>query len=252
MNNIGIAQSGLLTAQWGLDTQAQNISNAGTSGYADAHASVLNQAPNKARPANTVLSHTLLRPGLVVGTGAAVGPTSVTFSQATAVTHVPSNVAIQGQGFFVVTSPNGHTAYTRAGAFTRNAHGTLELPDGSVSNPPIKIPPNTSYTIAPDGAVTSANGKTVFGHLKLATFTNPSGLTSVGGGLFQPSADSGGPVLTTPGQKGTGLLQSGALNASGVSMVRSLTDMIQAQSVYLANTDSLKTDQAVLRATDTL
>jgi flagellar hook protein FlgE len=65
-----------------------------------------------------------------VGLGVRPGAISPVFSQgAIENSSEPSNVAIQGNGFFVVRGTNGNV-YTRAGNFQFNADGKLVTPDG--------------------------------------------------------------------------------------------------------------------------
>jgi len=67
-----------------------------------------------------------------VGLGVVTGSISPVFSQgAIENTREATNVAIQGNGFFVVSDPNGDgLSYTRAGNFSLNSEGTLVTPDG--------------------------------------------------------------------------------------------------------------------------
>src|SRR5437899_1881625 len=65
-----------------------------------------------------------------VGLGVGVGSISPVFSQGSIEkTSEATNVAIQGNGFFVVAGPSGRS-YTRAGGFTFNSEGALVSPDG--------------------------------------------------------------------------------------------------------------------------
>ena len=65
-----------------------------------------------------------------VGLGVTTGSISPVFSQgAIENTREATNVAIQGNGFFVVRGSSG-SAYTRAGNFTFNNEGKLVTPDG--------------------------------------------------------------------------------------------------------------------------
>ncbi len=65
-----------------------------------------------------------------VGLGVTTGSISPVFSQgAIENTREATNVAIQGNGFFVVRGRPA-TAYTRAGNFTFNSDGKLVTPDG--------------------------------------------------------------------------------------------------------------------------
>jgi flagellar hook protein FlgE len=66
-----------------------------------------------------------------VGLGVTTGSVSPIFSQGSIEnTKEPTNVAIQGNGFFVVRTAGGN-AYTRAGNFSFNADGKLVTPDGA-------------------------------------------------------------------------------------------------------------------------
>jgi flagellar basal-body rod protein FlgF len=68
----------------------------------------------------------------------------------------PLDVAVKGEGWIAVETPNGQEAYTRAGNLQIDANGQLQtttglnvLSDGG----PIAIPPDNSITISPDGTI---------------------------------------------------------------------------------------------------
>jgi flagellar hook protein FlgE len=66
-----------------------------------------------------------------VGLGVVTGSISPIFSQgAIENTREATNVAIQGNGFFVVRGTDGGLSYTRAGNFSLNSEGALVTPDG--------------------------------------------------------------------------------------------------------------------------
>ena len=66
-----------------------------------------------------------------VGLGVVTGSISPVFSQgAIENTREATNVAIQGNGFFVVRGERRQSAYTRAGNFSFNDDGELVTPDG--------------------------------------------------------------------------------------------------------------------------
>jgi len=67
-----------------------------------------------------------------IGLGVVTGSISPVFTQGNIENAAePTNVAIQGQGFFIVKDPNsGGDAYTRAGKFSFNEDGALVSPDG--------------------------------------------------------------------------------------------------------------------------
>ena len=83
------------------------------------------------------------------------------------------------------------------------------------------------------------------GQIAVANFTNPNGLAPVGDTSFVETFSAGAPTITTPGLSGTGLLQSGALEASNVEITQQLVRMIIAQRNFQANAQMIQTEDAV-------
>jgi flagellar hook protein FlgE len=82
------------------------------------------------------------------------------FSQGTIeATRIATNVAIQGNGFFLLDGPEG-PSYTRAGAFAFDANGTLVSPDGQKVQGYTVIDPATNRvdTTGPPTAITVPPG----------------------------------------------------------------------------------------------
>jgi len=104
------------------------------------------------------------------------------------------------------------------------------------------------YSIAKDGTISGryTNGQTrALGQVCLANFVDPQGLVAQGGNMFAESADSGAPVVGVPGSGTFGSLQSGALEQSTVDLTKELVNMIEAQRVYQANAETVKTQDQV-------
>ena len=100
------------------------------------------------------------------------------------------------------------------------------------------------FSIGTDGTVTGryTNGQTrAQGQIVLANFINPQGLVSLGNNEWAESADSGQPLVSSPGSGTLGLLQSGALEDSNVDLTAELVNMITAQRAYQANAQTIKT-----------
>ena len=102
-------------------------------------------------------------------------------------TNVPTDVAIEGDGFFEVQLPSGQMAYTRDGEFQFNALGQLVTKQGytvQTDSGPIQIDLKTPgpISIAPDGTV--SQGSNLLGKLALTTFNNPQLLTQIGNSYF--------------------------------------------------------------------
>ncbi|ARA94809.1 flagellar basal-body rod protein FlgF [Rhodothermaceae bacterium RA] len=134
----------------------------------------------------------------------------------------PLDVAIHGDGFFVVTDEaTGRTGYTRAGRFTLDADGVLRDAAGRLvegEGGPIEIPPDQSpIVISTDGEVRA--GDEVVGRLRVVTFADPMALTRAEGAVFL--ADEARPVdVPTPD------LRQGFVESSNVDVIREMTDMI--------------------------
>jgi flagellar hook protein FlgE len=112
-----------------------------------------------------------------------------------------------------------------------------------------------SYAIGTDGTLTGSfsNGTTLaLGRIAVANFSNPSGLIDQGGGAFVTTPNSGQAQIGTANTGGRGSLLGGQLEQSNVSLDKELTNLIQAQVAYDANTKPLSTEQQVLGALEQL
>lgn len=152
----------------------------------------------------------------------------------------PLDLAINGNGWFQITGPNGETLYTRAGSFSENATGQIVTNDGYTLTPPMVIPINAlNVTVSQSGIISvTLAGQTApqqIGQLTIANFANPGGLTPLGGNLFQQSEASGQPTAGVPGDPGFGTLSQGYLEASNVDAVQQITNLITAQRAYEMN-----------------
>ncbi len=226
------AATGMLAQQTSMDATANNLANVNTTGY------------KRGRTAFQDLLYTKLTPqeaaaqGSQVGVGVRVAGVQTQFEQgALQRTDQPLDVAIQGEGFFEVTRPDGTKGYTRAGNFTTNAQGKLTTVEGNAVSPGVTIPSNASdITITSAGVVNGTVGgkSTKLGQLGVVTFQNPYGLTSAGDNLYDVSAASGTPRASTPGQKGVGSITQGALEMSNVNSVDEMVGMVSTQRAYEA------------------
>ncbi|MCR4264804.1 flagellar hook protein FlgE [Nitratireductor sp. ZSWI3] len=77
--------------------------------------------------------------------------------------------------------------------------------------------------------------------IPIADVQSPDRLQVITGNVFSESADSGGVQLGFPGEGGMGKVVSGALESSNVDIAQELTDMIEAQRNYTANSKVFQT-----------
>jgi len=111
------------------------------------------------------------------------------------------------------------------------------------------------FTIGGDGIISGSfsNGRTLqLGQLALASFSNPSGLADQGGGAYDATVNSGQPLVGTAGTGGRGSLVAGALEMSNVDLGNELTNLIQAQEAYQANTKVITTTQQAIQALESI
>lgn len=95
-----------------------------------------------------------------------------------------------------------------------------------------------------DGAVVAVyeNGtQKVLYRIPLANVASPDRMTVVSGNIFLPSAESGDVRLGFPQGDGMGKIMSGTLEESNADIAQELTDMIEAQRSYTANSKVFQT-----------
>ncbi len=163
----------------------------------------------------------------------------------------PLDLAIEGEGFFQVQTPDGQVAYTRDGSFTVSDEGMLVTQGGYTVVPGIKVPGDAAeITISRTGIVTSrsADGTDTseVGRIEMARFANPTGMLAMGENLYQQTAASGEPVLGFAQEEGIGRLMQGALEASNVEIVQEMVDMITSMRAYEINSKAIQNSERMM------
>ncbi len=126
MSFFAVPLSGLNASQSALQSISSNLSNVDTDGYKDQNVTFSDIF------ADSGLANGARDP-IQTGGGVETASTTTNFTSVAATsTGIDSNMAINGNGFFVVQRTDGSTAYSRAGDFTANNAGQLVAPDGSL------------------------------------------------------------------------------------------------------------------------
>jgi flagellar hook protein FlgE len=142
--------------------------------------------------------------------------------------------------------PGGQTLALNLSGMTQLA-GAYNVSTANVNgNAPSSV---TGVTIGTDGTLSYqySNGQTVAGYqIPLANVPSPDNLTSVSGNALQANQASGQTTVGTAGTAGFGTIQSSSLENSTVDLATELTQMIQAQSSYEANSKVFQTGADLL------
>jgi flagellar hook protein FlgE len=271
--------SGLRVNQTALDVTGNNIANANTAGFKssqivfqDTLSQMLTGAGAPAQGAGRGGTNPMQ-----VGLGVQVGGINTNFGQGSAqMTNRPTDLMIQGDGFFVVERDGGQF-YTRAGAFNFDAAGNLVTVDGDKvqgwestdGTAPATTGPTTgfninraaaavnndgnllSYSIGADGTVTGVfdneDQPMILGRVAIANFVNPQGLEKSGDSLYRATANSGAVEIGAAGEGGNGTLLGGAVEMSNVDLAQEFTNLIIAQRGFQASSRVITTSDEVLQ-----
>jgi len=257
MKALYIASTGMAAQERNVEVISNNIANMRTTGFKRQRAEfqdLLYQTYRRAG-ASTSETGTQVPVGIEIGSGVRLSATARVMSQGNvAPTEKDLDLAIRGEGFFMVEMPDGRTAYTRDGTFERDATGMLVTVDGYQVQPGIIVPADaTSVSISRDGIVEGfLNGGTEpvqLGQLQMARFVNKGGLESMGDNLFLETAASGEAQVGLPGQDGMGSLLQGYLESANVNAVTEMADLISAQRAYEMNARIISGADQMMQAT---
>ncbi|MEC3861632.1 flagellar hook-basal body complex protein [Mesobacterium sp. TK19101] len=206
-----------LTRQSGLMREmrviANNIANSATTGYRQegllfSEFVVRSGRDDSVSMAAARIHNTSLRQGALERTGA------------------PFDMAIEGDGYFLVETPLGQRL-TRAGAFSTDANGDLVTPEGyrvlDAGGAPIFIPPDAQdFAMARDGTLSA--GDRLLGQVGVVHPVAPEDLQREDGVMFR--ADAGFDPIPDP------TVLQGFLESSNVDAVGQMARMIEVQRAY--------------------
>jgi flagellar hook protein FlgE len=255
--------TGLNAAQTELSTIANNLSNASTSGF---KASRVEFADIFAADASKVT------PGAGVRVA---GVTQMMKQGGLEFTGQNLDLAINGNGFFVMRDSNEQFTYTRSGNFRLNTFGDIVNPSGSklmffaptddgrfnetegglisikADAPNANGAPLTRLDVDQSGilrASYSDGSVSDLGKIAVATFSTPTNLAQLGDTTWRATLGSGGPSLAAPGVGDRGKIEAGALEGSNVDIAEQLVHMITAQRNFQANAKSISTADAIAQS----
>ncbi|MCK6547718.1 flagellar basal-body rod protein FlgF [Myxococcota bacterium] len=230
-DGIYVALSGAVAESKRLDVLSHNVANSNTAGYRAQRvtfAEALANASAKTSPQVELSGQVLdASPGALQQTGEAL------------------DLAIEGDGFFAVETPQG-VRYTRGGSFHLDAEGTVVSADGHAvldrDGGHLAIPAGTkAIAIGADGTI-DADGLRV-GQLQVARF-EPGALLQEGTLLATQAGAS-----ATAIEEGTNAIVSGALERSNFNAVRGMVELIRVSRSYESLTKMIQSYRDLDQAT---
>lgn len=269
--------SGIQQFQNRLDVIGNNIANSNTVAYkaartdfADAFSQTLQVSSASSSGSNQA--------GMQVGSGVNTAAVKNIFTQgALNRTGVGTDLAVDGDGFFVVRDPVSFTEYaTRAGDFRLDSNGYLITNKGlrvqgyitGLANrgdiqiddqfAPATTDPTatmTTFSIARDGSVkVHMSDGTEFQRavILLQRFNDPQALLKEGDNLFSGIAAAGPlggatPTPANPGTNGLGNIESSALELSNVDLANEFANLISTQRGFQASARIITVSDEILQ-----
>ena len=247
--------TGMKAQEYLIDVTANNLANVNTNGFKRSQLDFADLLYSHLRQAGSETLQGQNSPiGLEIGSGVRPVGTTKSFLPGTVEqTGNPTDVAIEGEGFFKVIGPGDQEFYTRDGAFRIDGQsGQLVTADGYRMANPVTIPNDaTAISIGPDGGVSATQQGVVnrVGQLDLFKFANPAGLSSEGNNLFARTSASGDEIAGLPGTDGFGIMRGGFLERSNVEVVTELISLITAQRAYEINSRAIRAGDEMLSTT---
>jgi flagellar basal-body rod protein FlgF len=146
-------------------------------------------------------------------------------------TDIPTDLAVNGEGYFQVRGDDGNVYLTRAGNFTIDGNGRMLTQDGmpvlSNDGTEIIIDNTRRWELYPGGNIVQDGEWTMIG---LAKPQSNGDLVKMGNNMFRPLA------AVTPVPEAERDIRQGYLEQSGVNPTREMMAMIETSRAYEANT----------------
>lgn len=232
------SSSGMPPTMARLEVIANNLANINTNGFKK----------------DALFVEMLNDPGIAPGAHSGGVPPSVRLQRVTdhsegslVQTHNPLDVALQGDGYFVVQTPQG-IGYTRNGNFSLTFDGTLVTregypvlgQEGHIKFPDLQKVAQESVAIATTGEISL--GKSAVGTLRIVAFEDQHKLRKAGGAMFvvDPDDDPHMKVVELP------TVRQGFLEESNVDGIAEMIEMIEITRHFESNQKAIASQDATL------
>ncbi len=228
IRGLYLSGTGMLSQRNKMDVITNNLSNADTPGFREEKMLTRSFKDMMLERRN---DPAVLRAERQVGplnTGIHIDEIRLSFTQGPVEqTHLNTDLAIMGKGFFVVNTPQGER-YTRAGNFHITSEGKLVDAEGNaVQGQGGEITfEHDRFTVHADGGIYNNDTGAEVGRLRIVEFENPDNLREEAGTRFYTYGDAG-----MRDAEESDVIQ-GYIEGSNVSAVQQMVDMIVASRAY--------------------
>ena len=153
----------------------------------------------------------------------------------------PYDVAISGEGYIPVVSPEGEIQYTRDGSFKRGVNGYLVTSDDWMVGDGIRIPANSyKFEIKPNGDVMNYDNAgslpEKIGTIPIVQFDSPESLEQGHNNKMVVTEDSGNPRIV----KGEENIRQYATEVSNTNIYDELNDLMRLNTSMIASLNLMK------------
>ena len=153
----------------------------------------------------------------------------------------PYDVAINGEGYIPVVSPDGEIQYTRDGSFKRGVNGYLVTVDDWMVGDGIKIPANSyKFEIRPNGDVYNYDNAgslpEKIGTIPIVQFDSPESLEQGHNNKMVVTEDSGDPRIV----KGEDSIRQYAIEVSNTNIYDEVNSMMRLNTSMIASLNLMK------------
>lgn len=253
---LWISATGMESQQLLTDAIANNMANVNTTGYKRSLVQFQDMLYQTLASPGAANNESNAPVGVQMGNGTRMAAVSKNFTQGSLKNSSSAlDMAIEGDGFFEVSLPDGTSGFTRAGSFHLNGTGQVVTSDGyAVVGFPQIDAKATTIDINRDGtvSVTVDGVASVKGRIPLVRFPNPEGLNCLGQNLYAETPASGTATRGNPDESGIGSLAQYFLESSNVQIVSEMVEMIASQRAYEMNSKGIKSADEMLRIVSNL
>lgn len=264
------ALSGVRAAELAVGVTANNLANSLTDGFKSSRVVFADQSPQSLGQSGAPGASSGGRNPIQLGRGVRIAAVAGDHSQGPIVpAGDPLNLALEGEGFFVLEGKGGERLFSREGNFHRSAAGELvshagrrvlgynvegNHPFDSGDLKPVRVHPDgaagaevTSISVGEDGTIRGHFSDGIVrdsGQIALARFANPGGLLRRGENSFSANSNSGPPTFAAPGST---RVVSGAREQSNTDIAGELVDLSLFSTMFRVNLQVFTTGDALLQ-----